>query len=86
MILTLQLSLKWLKSTGPTSLRVTKGSNKHPWDKYTELKAKIFWGVNALLSTNFKISTEKNEDSSKSGKTPQNTTKNSRLLPAEDPV
>lgn len=55
-ILTLQLSLLWLKSIGPTSLRVTKGSNKHPWDKYIELKAKIIGGVNALLSTNFKFS------------------------------
>lgn len=36
----LQLSLMRLKSTGPTSLSVTKDSQKHSWDKYTELKAK----------------------------------------------
>lgn len=64
-ILTLQLSLMCLKSTGLTSLSVTKDRNKHSWDKYTELKANIIWGVNALLSTNFKIVIEKNEDSSK---------------------
>lgn len=85
-MLTLQLSLLWPKSFGLTSLRVTKGSNKHPWDKYTELKAKIIWAVNALLSINFKTFMEKNENSSKSGKTPQNTTNSSRFLTAEDSV
>lgn len=39
-----------------------------------------------MLSTNFKTLIEKNEDSSKSGKTPQNTTNSSRFLPAEDTV